>query len=92
MIVPVAPGGVHDLVIRALQPKLQQELGQSIVVQNRPGGDWVVGTLAGKQAAPDGYTWVMASIPATIHQVAVLTSPAGPIDPALEREVFLKRQ
>lgn len=69
VIVPVAPGGVHDLVIRALQPKLQQELGQSIVVQNRPGGDWVVGTLAGKQAAPDGYTWVMASIPTTANAV-----------------------
>lgn len=69
VIVPVAPGGVHDLVIRALQPRLSQELGQRIIVVNRPGADWAVGTLAAKQSPNDGYTWVMASIPTTANAV-----------------------
>lgn len=69
VIVPVAPGGVHDLVIRALQPRLSQELGQRIIVVNRPGADWAVGTMAAKQSPNDGYTWVMASIPTTANAV-----------------------
>ncbi len=69
IIVPVAPGGVHDLVIRALQPRLSQELGQQVVIVNRPGADWAVGTLAAKQSPKDGYTWVMASIPTTANAV-----------------------
>ena len=69
VIVPVAPGGVHDLVIRALQPRLSQELGQKIVVVNKPGADWAVGTIAAKQSPNDGYTWVMASIPTTANAV-----------------------
>lgn len=66
---PVGPGAVHDLVIRALQPRLSKELGQQIIVVNKPGADWAVGTLAAKQAPADGYTWVMASIPTTANAV-----------------------
>ena len=69
VIVPVAAGGVHDLIIRAMQPKLSQELGQPIVIVNRPGADWAVGTVAAKQSPNDGYTWVMASIPTTANAV-----------------------
>lgn len=69
VIVPVAPGAVHDLIIRALQPRLTKELGQPVLIVNKPGGDWAVGTLAAKQAKPDGYTWVMASIPTTATAV-----------------------
>lgn len=69
VIVPVAPGGVHDLVIRAMQPRLAKELGQSVVIVNKPGADWAVGTMAGKQSPADGYTWVMASIPTTANAV-----------------------
>ncbi|WP_422650353.1 hypothetical protein OJJOAM_003193 [Cupriavidus sp. H18C1] len=69
IIVPVAPGAVHDLIIRALQPRLSQELGQTVVIVNKPGADWAVGTIAGKNSAPDGYTWVMASIPTTANAV-----------------------
>lgn len=73
VIVPVGPGAVHDQIIRALQPRLSQELGQQVVIVNKPGADWAVGTLAAKQSAPDGYTWVMASIPTTAN--AVLKKP-----------------
>ena len=69
VIVPVAAGGVHDLVIRALQPRLSQELGQRIIIVNKPGADWEVGTMAVKQSPNDGYTWVMASIPTTANAV-----------------------
>lgn len=66
---PVAAGAVHDLIIRAMQPRLSQELGQKVLIINKAGGDWAVGTLAGKQTPPDGYTWVMASIPTTANAV-----------------------
>ena len=69
VIVPVAPGGVHDLVIRALLPRLSQALGQQVIVANRPGADWAVGTMAAKNSPNDGYTWVMASIPTTANAV-----------------------
>jgi tripartite-type tricarboxylate transporter receptor subunit TctC len=69
VIVPVGPGAVHDLVIRALQPRLAKELGQQIIVVNKPGADWEIGTLAAKQSPADGHTWVMASIPTTANAV-----------------------
>jgi tripartite-type tricarboxylate transporter receptor subunit TctC len=69
VIVPVGPGAVWDIVTRAWAPRLGQELGQPIIVINRPGADWEVGTVAAKQSPADGYTWVMASIPTTANAV-----------------------
>ena len=80
VIVPVAAGGVHDLVIRILAPKLSRELGQTIIVENRPGADWAVGTQAAARSQPDGYTWVMASIPTTANAVLKKT----PYDPVAD--------
>lgn len=69
VIVPVSAGAVHDFIIRTLKPILSKELGQPIVIINKPGADWAIGTLAAKTSAPDGYTWVMASIPTTANAV-----------------------
>jgi tripartite-type tricarboxylate transporter receptor subunit TctC len=55
IIVPVAPGGGIDLVARAIAPRLAEELGQAVIVENRAGNAMVTGTAAVAKAAPDGH-------------------------------------
>lgn len=64
IIVPFAAGGVTDVVIRAIAPKLSESLGQPIVIENRGGAGGTLGTAAGAKAAPDGYTFIA---PAASH-------------------------
>jgi tripartite-type tricarboxylate transporter receptor subunit TctC len=56
MMVPAAPGGVTDIVARAIAPQLTELLGQPIVVDNRSGAGGIPGTDTVAKAAPDGYT------------------------------------
>lgn len=62
VIVPQPPGGGFDFVARALGERLGRQLGQSVVVENRPGSGTLVGTDAAAKAAPDGYTLLMGSV------------------------------
>jgi len=62
IIVPFPPGGSTDMVARAIAPKLQQRLGQPFVIDNRAGATGTIGATAVKNAAPDGYTFMVASI------------------------------
>ena len=61
IIVPYPPGGLIDLVARIIQPKMQAEFGQSVVVENRSGAGGNVGAEAVVRAAPDGYTLLLAN-------------------------------
>jgi tripartite-type tricarboxylate transporter receptor subunit TctC len=61
LIVPFAPGGGTDLIARTLGAEMGKELGQQIIVDNKPGAGTVIGTDAAAKAAPDGYTVVIAS-------------------------------
>lgn len=56
IIVPLAPGGNVDLVVRSIAPQLGENLGQQVIVENRPGASSLVGTQMAAKAAPDGYT------------------------------------
>ncbi len=61
LIVPFPPGGVGDLVGRSISHKLTEALGQTVLVNNRPGGDTIIGTEFVARAAPDGHTLLIAS-------------------------------
>lgn len=71
IIVPLAPGGNVDLVVRAIAPQLAEGLGQQVVVENRPGASSLVGTQFVAKVTPDGYTLLavantFATVPALI--------------------------
>src|ERR1017187_3957323 len=61
LIVPYPAGGVVDLVARAVADKVSQNWGQVIVVEPRPGGNAGIGAEAVANAAPDGYTLLVAA-------------------------------
>jgi tripartite-type tricarboxylate transporter receptor subunit TctC len=56
ILVPFAAGGAIDVIVRAISPQLGKELGQSVVVENRPGAGGNIGSEAVAKSAPDGYT------------------------------------
>lgn len=62
MVVPFAPGGASDLVGRLMQPRLQQELGQQITVDNRAGASGNIGVEVAAKAPADGYTFLLGNI------------------------------
>ena len=59
IIVPFAPGGSTDILARVLGQKMQENWGQQVIVETRPGAATVIGTGAAAQAAPDGYTLII---------------------------------
>lgn len=63
LIVPVAAGGGIDTAFRTISPAWGEELGQAIVVENKPGGGQVLGSDLVAKAKPDGYTLLGAGVP-----------------------------
>ena len=62
LIVPAAPGGGTDIVTRSVVPAFQENLGQTVVIENRGGAGGVIGSDLVAKAAPDGYTLLMAYV------------------------------
>lgn len=58
MIVPLPPGGPSDIVLRGAAPKVQQLLGQPLVIDNKPGANGNIGSTEAARAAGDGHTWL----------------------------------
>ncbi|MBI2294990.1 MAG: tripartite tricarboxylate transporter substrate binding protein [Betaproteobacteria bacterium] len=61
LIVPFVPGGGTDIVSRALAQKMSETLGQSVIVDNRPGAAGTIGAEIAVRSNPDGYTLIMVS-------------------------------
>lgn len=68
IIVPFTPGGFNDTLARTLAQELPKPLGQSVVVDNRPGGNTIIGTEAAAKSAPDGHTLFIAAVPFAVVQ------------------------
>jgi tripartite-type tricarboxylate transporter receptor subunit TctC len=79
IIAPFAPGGSADTLGRVVAQELSQSLGQSVVVENRPGAGGVLGSLQVARAAPDGHTLVISGIAS--HVVAPAINPQAGFDP-----------
>lgn len=62
IIIGFPPGGGIDIVARLIQPKLSEGLGQTVVVENRPGANGVLGMDAAAKAAPDGHTIFLGTL------------------------------
>ena len=61
MVVAVAPGGGTDIISRLVAARLTDVFGQQVIVDNRGGGNFIIGTQIAAKAAPDGYTVLMAT-------------------------------
>src|SRR5258708_38304302 len=67
LIVPISAGGGTDLIARLIQPGLVRELGQPVVVDNRPGGNTTIGVGLAAKSPPDGYTLLLVNANFTIN-------------------------
>jgi tripartite-type tricarboxylate transporter receptor subunit TctC len=79
MIVPFAAGGGTDVIARIIAQNLNAKWGQPVVVENQPGASGAIGTRAVMNAAPDGYTLLMASTGA-LMAVSAAAGNDGPFD------------
>ena len=78
-IVPQPAGGGYDTITRVIVARVQEYWGQTIVVDNRPGGNAIIGTDLVAKAAPDGYTMMMGGIGP--HGINPALFPKLPYDP-----------
>ena len=79
VIVPWTAGGTADLLARTVGQKLNEGLGQTVVVENRPGAGGLIGTEVAAKAPPDGYTLLLATT--APNSVAISLYPKIPFDP-----------
>jgi tripartite-type tricarboxylate transporter receptor subunit TctC len=78
IVVPFGPGGFTDVAARILQKELSATLGQSVVIENKPGAGSTIGTAEVANAKPDGYTLAMIS---TTHVISPHLYKQIPYDP-----------
>lgn len=77
LVVPFAPGGGTDIIARALARGMETQLGQSVIIDNKPGASTIVGTESVARSAPDGYSLLVATL---AHAVNPSLHPKLPFD------------
>jgi len=77
IVAPFPPGGTTDILSRLISKKLAERWGQQVIVDNRPGGNTVIGTDIVAKSRPDGYTMLLAG---STHVIMPLLTTA-PFDP-----------
>jgi tripartite-type tricarboxylate transporter receptor subunit TctC len=75
IIVPFAAGGPADVYARFIAQRLQESMGQTFVVDNRPGAGSIIGTDAVAKSAPDGYTLLLMSNTHTVNESLIPSKP-----------------
>ena len=78
-ILPYTPGSPNDVLARLVAPHLSSRLGQTVVIDNRPGGGTAIGAKAVMTAEPDGYTLLFSNTPS--HLIAPLVNKSFTYDP-----------
>ena len=79
IVVPFPAGGALDTVARAIAEPMRMDLGQAVIVDNRPGAGGTVGSAQVARAAPDGHTILLGSV--ATHAIAAGLYPKLPYDP-----------
>ena len=82
IVVPYPPGGGTDVVARTLAQKMNEVMGQPVIVDNRPGANGIIGSDAVAKAAPDGYTVLITLATHVINPALYAKLPYGPDDHA----------
>ena len=84
IIIPAAPGGPLDVLLRSLLPRLLETFGQPFVIDNRGGANGIIGTELGAKSAPDGYTLLATTNSMLVMNKAAFTKlpfePLGDLD------------
>jgi tripartite-type tricarboxylate transporter receptor subunit TctC len=75
MVIPNPPGGTLDIVARILTPKMTELSGQSVIIDNRPGADTIIGTEIVARSPADGYTMVLQTLPLVVNPALVKKMP-----------------
>jgi tripartite-type tricarboxylate transporter receptor subunit TctC len=79
VIVPYAPGGSSDIIARLFGQRLSETLGQTFVIDNRPGAGGMIGTSLLAKSIPDGYTLILQDMPHTINPAVYGKVPYDPV-------------
>ena len=87
LLVPFPPGGSTDTLARAMGAKLQEQLGQTFVVDNKPGATGTIGAGQVKRSPPDGYTLLVSSLGPFV--IAPHLIKAVPYDPARDFDLLM---
>lgn len=91
MIVPLPPAGPSDIVLRGAAPKVQEILGQPLVIDNKPGANGNIGSAEAARANPDGYTWLWTTdttLTVNPHVYARMPFKAADLQPVIRASAF----
>ena len=80
LIVPSAPGGAPDALMRALGTQLSQQMGVPVVIDNKPGGSYTIGTMDLVRSAPDGYTLAYGNVVSLATNKSLLANVPYDVD------------